>query len=206
MQANFFPNSDREFLTYLERMLRNLYKHREELGLTERQFDLLEEEIFSYSDALHSHAAAQAEAQAATQAKNNAKAAITYSLREFNRVMQADKQISDDLKETMGLPVYSKTKERVSPEDPARLVVEEMASGTNRLRWNSEGNKYGTMYMVEAQQEDGEWTVIGVTTKSSYDHLGQTPGRQICYRVRAQRRDELSEPSNVVTAYAAAAA
>jgi len=201
MQANFFPNGDREFLGYLESMLRNIYKHREELGLTENQFDQIEEEIFCYSDALHGHAEAQAQAQAATQAKNNAKAAITYSLREMNRMIQANSGIDDELKETMGLPVYAKTKERVAPEEPSGLIVEPNANGLNRLKWSTGDNKYGTMYMVESLV-DGEWSVVGVTTKSTYDHAGQIPGRTVHYRVRAQRRDEVSEISNVATAYA----
>ena len=44
---------------------------------------------------------------------------------------------------------------------------------------------------------------IGATTKTRFDHTGQTPGAKATYRVLAERADMSSLPSQSVTVYGA---
>ena len=45
-------------------------------------------------------------------------------------------------------------------------------------------------------------SIIGTTTKAPFEHTGQIPCKMLFYRVKAQRNELLSEPSNVAVVYA----
>jgi hypothetical protein len=57
---------------------------------------------------------------------------------------------------------------------------------------------------IESQENVGlPWVFAGTTSKATFEHTGQIPGKMLFYRVKAQRNEQLSEPSNVAVAYAA---
>ena len=45
--------------------------------------------------------------------------------------------------------------------------------------------------------------MIDTTTKTKYEHTGQTVGQQVVYHVRAKRDDITSDPSNDAVIYPA---
>lgn len=71
------------------------------------------------------------------------------------------------------------------------------------MKWDRNANPQGTIFIIEAQDKPGlPWTLIGTTTKAVYEHTNQVPGKIQYYRVRAQRIDITSEPSNEAVVYA----
>jgi len=63
-----------------------------------------------------------------------------------------------------------------------------------------------TTFRVEMMLSEGkEWIFVGNTTKTKYEHTGQTPGVTIYYRITATRADMESEPSQTVSVYAPSA-
>lgn len=76
------------------------------------------------------------------------------------------------------------------------------SNGTNELRWKRNGNQQGTTYYVQFTTDLGAtWQTAGITTKTKFDHMGQTPGQRIGYRVTALRADRQSLPTATVWVY-----
>lgn len=85
---------------------------------------------------------------------------------------------------------------------PANLVADGCSNGINMLKWSANGNISGTQYIVEAAYDGTtDWDFVDVTTKSKFDHEGQTPGRPVVYRVYAKRAGQKSGFSNEATVY-----
>ncbi len=75
-------------------------------------------------------------------------------------------------------------------------------NGNNELRWNRNGDKPNTIFVIEAQiGEATEWTYVDSTAETKYTHTNQKPGTQIAYRVKATRKGESSPWSAVAVAY-----
>ena len=85
---------------------------------------------------------------------------------------------------------------------PTSLLASPDSSGVNSLAWNRNGNKPATTFVIEAMLgASTTFEQIGTTTKTRFDHTGQTPGVKATYRVTAERADISSLPSQSVTVY-----
>lgn len=90
----------------------------------------------------------------------------------------------------------------ISPQTPLELTVTGSSNGTNALKWKGNGNKPRTIYLIEAKIGDAaKYSIIGTSTKKSFNHKDQTPGVKVIYRVRAQRGEDFSDYSNEAVVY-----
>lgn len=80
-------------------------------------------------------------------------------------------------------------------QTPSQLSAAPNANGTCVLRWNANGNTNRTTYVIEASSGGGGWTWIGNTTRRRWVDNFASVGIAKLYRVRAQRRNEVSPPS-----------
>lgn len=104
--------------------------------------------------------------------------------------------------EELGLDADDASASTSQPVQPIELLVEGFSSGKNVLKFNKNGNKKTAVYLVEAKTgAANDFVIVGTTTKTTFNHTGQTPGTKVTYRVRAQRGDELSDYSNEATVY-----
>lgn len=88
------------------------------------------------------------------------------------------------------------------PVMPVALTVSGQSDGTNTLAWKKMGNKPGTTYLVEYQNNaNGGWTLLDTTTRSKYAATGFVPGQRTSYRVRAKRNEQNSAYSNEAVIY-----
>jgi hypothetical protein len=94
------------------------------------------------------------------------------------------------------------TPSAITPETVLDLSAKGASNGTNTLKFNRNGNKPGTIFLIEAKIGDApDYIIVGTTTKTTFEHKGQKPGVKVVYRVRAQRGDDVSEPSNEAVVY-----
>jgi hypothetical protein len=78
-----------------------------------------------------------------------------------------------------------------------------MPGGVVNLRWNANGNTSGIQYRIEKRSGNAtEFSLVDVTSATSFDDAGQPVGTPCSYRVLARRGGELSPPSNVAAVYA----
>lgn len=70
------------------------------------------------------------------------------------------------------------------------LNIEGSCEGANRADWKSNGNKRGTLYIVEARYgTTGDFNVIASVPATKYLPKEQTPGVAVYYRISAQRNN-----------------
>lgn len=110
--------------------------------------------------------------------------------------------VTDSLIELIGFDVKTQNSGSSGISVPTALLVNGTSDGINHLRFNRNGNRQGTNFIIEAKIDDSNtWVIIDVITNTKYDHKNQTPGVKIQYRVRAKRGDLESTPSNVAVVY-----
>lgn len=120
----------------------------------------------------------------------------------LKRTMKANADFSPDKYVEFGFDADDLTPSAIAPQTPADLSVEGFSNGTNELKFNRNGNKTGTVFIIEAKiGEAANYSIIGTTKKTNYRHTGQKPGVKIVYRLRAQRGDQFSEYSNEAVIY-----
>ncbi|HQU84516.1 MAG TPA: hypothetical protein PKY59_15365 [Pyrinomonadaceae bacterium] len=143
--------------------------------------------------------------------RDAAKAATTV----VTQTRKSDDQFVSDLKAKMRLEKVSPDKfieagfdaddsiqTVIVPQTPTDLVVEGFSNGTNKLKFNRNGNKKNTVFLVDAKIGNAaDSVIVGTTTKTTFEHKNQKPGVKVTYRVRAQRGDDLSDYSNPATVY-----
>lgn len=139
---------------------------------------------------------------AATKAKNAAHLAGLNTVKSLVNQILMDPTITDADKNALRLYERDMTASTTGLLPPMNVVVVGFSDGTNKLTWKSGGNPTGTIYQIEARKgvETG-YTIIGTETKCKFNHINQTPGVMIRYRVLAKRHGELSSPSNEAVVY-----
>jgi len=86
--------------------------------------------------------------------------------------------------------------------NPIDLLASSNANGTNELSWSRNSNPQGTVFIIESLEKPSiHWILVGTTTKSTFDHTSQTPGKTQYYRILAKRTDVTSQPSNEAVVY-----
>ena len=163
------------------------------------ELETLEQDI---NDALTQQTATQEAARAATTALTTVRTSANTAVGYRARTITINPNIPDSLKEQLGLNVTDKKRSTVPLYAPAGLIAEGKSDGTNKLRWERNGNIPGTQFIIEARIDDSkEFVFVAVTTKITYEHKNQKPGIPAIYRLRATRSDELSGYSNEAVIY-----
>ena len=120
----------------------------------------------------------------------------------FENDADNNEEVSNSVKELLGFDTNSQSAASLGITVPQDLLVNGTSDGINHLKWNRNGNRYGTAFIIEAKIGDSSaWNIIDVVTVSKYDHKNQTPGVKVQYRVRAKRGEQESTASNTATVY-----
>lgn len=173
------------------------------LGLVAADLTGITADKTSLDTSITNNKAKQAEAKAAADSKKSSRKKFETTARLLVRKIQANPSVTSDLKKKLGITAKDTNPTPINPIAPKDLLANPNANGTNKLSWDRNGNPQGTIFIIEAQEQPGmPWTFVGTTTKSVYEHTNQIPGKTLYYRVRAQRTDITSEPSNDAVVYA----
>lgn len=110
--------------------------------------------------------------------------------------------VSDILLEQLGFDAREGNAQSVPLTAPKELSASGTSDGVNRLKFNRNGNKQGTLFYIYAKTGDAtDWSLIDVITNTTYEHKNQTPGVKVQYCVKAKRGDEESAASNTAVVY-----
>jgi hypothetical protein len=155
-----------------------------------------------YHNALLAQEAARDAARGATFTCDEQWGSSLELLSTLNQQFQADPDVSGELLNELGLNVR-RSPSPVPVTPPSNVAAWGDSTGTNTVEWTSNGNTTGTLYIVQAAYDGTEeWTTIDQTSVVRYEHVGQTPGRFVRYRVYAQRGRRKSGLSNTASVYA----
>jgi multidrug efflux pump subunit AcrA (membrane-fusion protein) len=198
--AHEIPRADQTLRTFGKSFLHGAQGQLSELGLTEAQYQHIEAALLAYNSALQEQSVAQAAAIGAASTKEARKEELLDALRQAVRVVRS-KDVPSPLLDVIGIGAVER-RAWVRPHQPQTLTAAPSPQGINLLRWKAGENGPKTTYLIEVcSPETPEWRFVGATTKCSFRHLDQQPGRQQTYRVTAQRRDTHSIPSFSATVY-----
>ena len=202
MSNNFFPDADAAFQAWLANFVSVAGANREQLALTTQDMTALNGVQSTFITNFAALETSKAATKGATSAKNGSRRNANNEVRLLVRRFQSIPGLSSTLKNQLGINPRTAKPTRTDPTQPTKLTVTPDASGINSLQWNRNGNKPNTTFVIEAMLGAATtFEQIGTTTKTKFEHTGQTPGVKATYRVIAERADMSSIPSQSVTAY-----
>lgn len=196
----FYKLNNPEFSPWLTNFIEIVEANKDRLPITTVQITALKNRLTEHDAKLNAQTAADEASKAATTDLNSSRLVSNDEVGYYSTIFKADKNIPRELIVQMGLPV-SEGKTSPPPNQPLDLTVKPNASGVNVLKWKRNGNKQNTIFIVEAQEEGKDWTVIGGVTETTFEHKGVKPGVQIAYRVKATRDKRESEYTTSAVAY-----
>ena len=200
---DFLPTKDADLQSWTQNFITVANANLASLGIIAGDVTPVSTDKTSFDTSITNNNTKQAEAKAATQQKNTVKANLSTKIRVLVRKIQANPLVLPQLKAQLGITVGDSVPTPLIPQQPTELVANPTASGVNKLQWNRNENPFGTTFIIEVQENIGlPWIFAGTTSKSTFEHTGQIPGRMLFYRVKAQRNEQLSESSNVAVVYA----
>ena len=201
-----YPTNDTDFSQWFGGFIAGANGNLPVLSMTAADITALQALKTDLDTKLATETTARNGAIAATAAKNVSRKAANTQASFRAKIILANPNIPVSVKEQLGLTVRS-APTATSPVVPTGLSAYPIASGkNNRLEWDGNNNRQGTQYVIEAKRSvNGAWSFVDFTSKTKYDHLNQTPGRAIAYRVRAKRAGLQSPVSNEAVAYVDAA-
>ncbi len=199
---DFIPKGDAEFAVWFAQFNTALNANLAALGLVAADVTPLTTAKTDLDAKIAANATAQDAAKAATAAKNTSRTNSDNLVRTLARRIAANPAVTPALKQQLGLTVRDTTRTTIVPVAPSTLAVEGRADGTNILTWSANGNKSGTQYIIEAKIGAATaFSQIDFTSKTTFNHTGQTPGVMVVYRVKARRTDMTSAPGNEAAIY-----
>ncbi|KAG8526090.1 uncharacterized protein KY384_000082 [Bacidia gigantensis] len=147
---------------------------------------------------------AKAALKSATQTELTATKTVNTTVRGIVRRIQANPAVTPTQKASLGINPRSAAKNHAPPVTPTGLTAEGFSTGVNALKWDRAGNKSNTIFVIQAQIGASlDWVEVGSKNATKFDHVGQTPGVKVAYRVLATRAGMASVPSPSVTLYGA---
>ena len=202
MPTDYLPKPDAAFQAWLANFVAVAVANKEQLALTTQDVTALNGVQSSFAANFAALKTAQAAAKGATSTKDASRKGANNEARLLVRRFQSIPTLNATLKNQLGINPRTNKPTHPDPAQPTKLTVTPDASGVNRLQWNRAGNKPTTTFVIEAMLGAAtSFEQIGTTTKTKFDHTGQTPGVKATYRVTAERADMSSLPSQSVTAY-----
>ena len=201
---DFMPKNDTEYAAWLANFNTVATANLAALGLVTGDLTPSTAGTTAFNTAITTFVSAKASAKSATQGKKSSRKTIETVSRTLAKRIQANPAVSNSLKEQLGLTVRTAPSRAIAPANPFALVVTGFDNGVNALLWNRNGNAAGVQYVIEARiGNEAEFSMVGTTTKSKFEHGEQKPGVQAIYRVYAQRASIQSNVSNEAVVYAA---
>lgn len=199
--SNYNDMSDADFLVFYNNLTTVAAANVTPLGLSPADVTTLNTAKTNYTNGLNGRVAAADAAKAATITKNSTKVAALNLVRLWANQWQNDPAVSDELKSQLGLPIHDETPSPRPIFTCTQLSATGYSNGVNKMRWFRNGNLYGASFVVEFSRDNGTtWSIAGVSTKASFDHLNQPPVATL-YRVRTERRGLSSPPTDPVALF-----
>ena len=195
---DYLPSKEGDITPWTENFVSVANANLAALGLVATDITTLKTKQVDYATKLNTAIAKQAESKAATEAKNIQKDVLFDNIRLLARQIQARPGVPDNLKAQLGLNTSDSSTTPSNPIPPKDLSAEIVLGGLCNIKWNRNSNPQGTYFLVETSKTlDSEWTIIGTTSKCTFELQPPSAIGHNYFRVRAQRGDIVSEPSSV---------
>jgi hypothetical protein len=202
MANKIYPSNDAEFAVWLANFINKATEHKTALNLTNEQLSALSTKLVSFNANVALKQQKKEESVGQTALVRDERKDLNKDVGLLNSAFKSIDGLASNILEELGLSVNEGNSGGSTPSAPLDLVATGTSDGTNSLKWNRNGNRQGTTYIIEAKSGDSnDWVMIDAVTRANYKHTNQTPGVKIQYRVKAKRGDSVSGFSNVAIVY-----
>lgn len=193
--------SNTELKAAIDELIAKANGNAADYGLTQDLIDEIKADNVTFEADIGNQILKKAEAKASTTKLNGTRKSLDDKVSKAKRRAK-DSGVSADKLNEIGFEADDTGLSTGDVQTPTDLLVEGFSNGTNKLRFNRNGNKPNTIFNVEAKIGDAaNFVIVGSTSKTTFEHKNQTPGVKVIYRVRAQRGDDFSDYSNPATVY-----
>jgi len=193
--------SNSEFLNLLNQLATKADGNAADFGLTQDIVDEAKARRIGLQTKVNDQTAKKSAAKASTSVVNQTRKGDDEFLSDVKAMMRLAKVSPDKFIEA-GFDEDDSIVSIIVLQTPTDLVVSGASDGINKLKFNRNGNKPKTVFLVEAKIGNAtDFVIIGTSMKQTFEHKNQKPGVKVVYRIRAQRGDDYSDYSNTVTVY-----
>jgi len=202
MLKNIYKMTDSEFSFWLENFQTEMEANKAALGITDEVIAEVLGLKTGFNTALTEKQATDELKQSKTAVLRDKRKITNKKVASLSKIFKANEDVPASLIELLGLDANDGNLTLSTPQQPTELTVEGFSNGINQLKWNRNGNKPNTVYIIEGRIEsEPNFSFAGTTTKRKFADKNQTPGIRKFYRVRAMRHDQESTNSNEAVVY-----
>ena len=196
------PRSVQAFIAWLENLLAVAAGLLTELAWEQAGLDVLLGKLAELKALYATSVTAKAKAKSATQDRQDYMKILMKEMRHLIAGIQINDKITDGQRESLGVKVRDTIPSHETPYIPDELEIEGLSNNANKVRFSSNKNKRGTLYIIEARYgTEGDFVQVASVLATKYLHKNQTPGAPVYYRVSAQRGQLVSLPCDPVGIY-----
>ncbi len=186
---------DGDLRTALNSFIVTVDTNQADLDISAGQVSALNLLISTFSQNLDESQTAKDAAKSAVSKKDGAKSDVRASVASYAKTWRANASISDSLLTALQLPTHSTPPTSLTPKQPVDLNYSIDSMGLTTVKWKSNGNKPGVVYIVEtAAAGTGPWTTFDVVTSRKIT-FQLDAGESVSFRVTARRAGQSSSPS-----------
>lgn len=215
--SDVIPQSDGDFDTLMNQFIPYVAGHATNLGVPTAMATALTSELELWTDSFADHQAKQTAALAATGVKDQTRATLTTQARAAIRIIQNNPAVTDEQRQSMGLPVHDDKRTRV-PVPTTRPVVqieslehlEHVVNFRDESKPKSKAKPAGVRGAEiwiwigpnpPADPAGFRWVALDSATPYLMVHEGADVGKTACYALRWENtRGEPGPWSDVVSA------
>lgn len=199
MPRDYIPAKDTVFQDWLDNFIKTTNNNLAILGLVAADIIPLSTDKSNFDSVLTDSEAKKAASKAATQKKDIVRKSAEAKARAIVKRIQAKADVPNDIKAQLQITVPGATPPTPEiPLPPLNLVANITGTGSYMLTWDRADNSPNSLFVIEAKiGTTAEWLPVFTTTKTKYEHTGNPTGVIIMYRIKAQRGEIQSPPSNV---------
>ncbi|MCX6153862.1 MAG: fibronectin type III domain-containing protein [Candidatus Kapabacteria bacterium] len=195
---DYIPKQDTIYQDWLANFITVATANLTALGLLSTDLTGISTDKSAFDTSITDLETKKAAMKAATQTKDTAKNASIAKARALVKRIQAKADVTNALKASLQITVPGTGPITPPiPFPPIGLYATIVGAGSYELTWQRNGNNPPINFIVEAIMPGStNFVQIFSSTKTTYTHMGNTPGAKITYRVRAQHGESFSAPSN----------
>lgn len=185
---DYLPKQLALFLLWLQNFISVANANLAQTGLTADQVNDLNDLATDLSNAFGVANATRNAAKMATVTQRDARRSAAELARQLAQIVQKHPGATEQLKIDLGLTAPPAPHVPVEPQVPTGLSATVDPQGVVHLKWEANGNKRGTTYVLQTREgSSGPWQYVASMTRRSHKDYGREAGVTRQYRVRAER-------------------
>ena len=200
--AHFYPDTLDGRINFYETFLAGAATNMAIIKYDQPMLDAMTAKLNALKEAKAEMLAAKIAVKKAVEKKDENMTIVGDDIKKKSKLIQADDDIPNYVREDMGLPIHDTTPSFETPKQVIKVLAKGLSANVNDVDWDANGNPSRTLYIVEAKyNDDAEFAQVGTVLATKFRHKGQIPGVKVIYRVIAQRGDRQSLPSDPAIVY-----